>query len=182
MDAISRGERVKRAIMRGERDGRDIFGPLLVASNRLTTVTPTLHSDNLAETVLFEGRPAAIAGVGALLISILTLGLGALYFFLRASGISYKVTTKRVLVERGVLSKRLEQVDAYRIRDYIVDRPFGQRLLGTGNLILLTMDKTTPSMELRNLRTDVVRLYEALRAAAEADRLQRGGVRLIDNE
>jgi hypothetical protein len=91
------------------------------------------------------------------------------------------VTTRRVILESGILNKRLEQVDAYRIKDYVVDRPFGQRLLGTGNLILLTMDQTTPSVELRGLRTDVVALYEKLRSAAEAERAKRG-VRLLDNE
>jgi hypothetical protein len=91
------------------------------------------------------------------------------------------VTTRRVILESGILSKRLEQVDAYRIKDYVVDRPFGQRLLGTGNLVLLTMDQTAPKLELHGLRTDVVALYEKLRAAAEAER-QRRGVRLLDNE
>jgi uncharacterized membrane protein YdbT with pleckstrin-like domain len=134
-----------------------------------------------SETVLYEGRPAAIAGFGELLLAIVTLGLAALYFMLRASGVSYKVTSKRVIVERGLLSKRLEQIDAYRIKDYVVERPFGQRLLGTGNLLLLTMDPTTPNVELRALRTDVVALYEKLRAAAEADRGARG-VRIVDNE
>ena len=133
------------------------------------------------ETVLFEGRPAVIAGIGALLLSILTLGLALLYFVLRAQGHYYKVTTRRVLHETGILSKRLEQVDTYRLKDFVVDRPFGQRLLGTGNLVLHTMDQTAPTVELLGLRTDVVALYERLRDAAESERLRRG-VRLIDNE
>jgi uncharacterized membrane protein YdbT with pleckstrin-like domain len=138
-------------------------------------------SDDGKEELLFEGKPAVISNIGELLLVVLTLGLAALYFWGRSAAISYKVTTRRVLVERGLLSKRLEQIDAYRIRDYSVDRPFGQRLLGTGNLVLKTMDKTSPDVELRSLRTDVVALYEKLRAAAEADRVRRG-VRIVDNE
>jgi uncharacterized membrane protein YdbT with pleckstrin-like domain len=134
-----------------------------------------------AESPLFEGRPAVWIGVGDVLVSILTLGLGALYLWIRSHGAHYKVTTRRVIVERGILSKRLEQIDNYRIKDYVVERPFGQRLLGTGNLLLHTMDQTTPSLRLLGLRTDVVALYELLRAAAEAERLRRG-VRLLDNE
>lgn len=134
-----------------------------------------------AESSLFEGRPAVLPGIAEVLVSILTLGLGALYFWIKSHATHYKVTTRRVIVERGILSKRLEQVDAYRIKDYVVDRPFGQRLLGTGNLLLHTMDQTTPSLQLHGLRTDVVALYEQLRAAAEAERSRRG-VRLLDNE
>ena len=146
-------------------------------------MTPTSPSDlALApEETLFEGRPAVLPGIGAFLLTILTLGLAGLYFLWKARGVSYKVTTRRVIVERGRLSKRLEQVDAYRIRDFVVERPFGQRLVGTGNILLLTADATTPAVELRNLSTDVVALYERLRAAADADRLRRG-VRVVDNE
>lgn len=141
------------------------------------TASPTAQP----EEVLFEGHPAVVPGLGALLIAVLTLGLALLYFLVQSRGTTYKVTTRRVIVERGLLSKRLEQTDAYRIKDYVVERPFGQRMLGTGNLVLLTMDATTPKVELRGLPTDVVALYEKLRAAAELDRGRRG-VRIVDNE
>jgi uncharacterized membrane protein YdbT with pleckstrin-like domain len=144
-------------------------------------MTPTPSPAAPPEEVLFEGRPAVIPGIGALLVVIFTLGLGALYFWVKSRGTSYKVTTRRVIVERGMLGKRLEQVDAFRIRDFVVDRPFGQRLLGTGNLELLTADSTAPVVQLFALRTDVVALYERLRAAADADRARRG-VRVVDNE
>lgn len=144
-------------------------------------MTPTPSPVAGPEETLYEGRPAVIAGLGPLLITILTLGLAALYYWVRSVGTAYKVTTRRVIVERGVLSKRLEQIDAYRIKDYVVDRPFGQRIMGTGNLFLITMDTTTPNMELRGIKTDVVALYDRLRAAAEQDRARRG-VRIVDNE
>ena len=141
--------------------------------------TPTAAAP--PEETLFEGHPAVLPGLGALLLAVLTLGIALLFFLMRSRAITYKVTTRRVIVERGLLSKRLEQVDAYRIKDYVVERPFGQRLLGTGNLQLITMDTTTPQVELHGLPTDVVALYERLRAAAEADRGRRG-VRIVDNE
>lgn len=134
-----------------------------------------------SEVVLFQGRPAPIPSIGALLLTILTIGLAGLYYLMRAQGVSYKVTTKRVMVEHGILSKRLEQVDVYRIKDFVVERPFGQRLLGTGNIVLLTMDPTTTTVILKDLKTDVVTLYEKLRAAAETERVRRG-VRILDNE
>jgi uncharacterized membrane protein YdbT with pleckstrin-like domain len=133
------------------------------------------------EEILFQGHPALIPSVGALLFAIVTLGAALLYFLVRSRGVTYKVTTRRVLVERGLLSKRLEQIDTYRIKDYVVERPIGQRLLGTGNLLLLTMDATSPNVELRGLATDVLALYERLRAAAEAERVRRG-VRIIEDD
>ena len=146
-----------------------------------TPATPASSAGSPPEEVLFEGHPALVPSLGAMLVAVLTLGLALLYFLVQQKGTLYKVTSRRVIVERGILSKRLEQVDAYRIKDYVVERPFGQRLLGTGNLLLLTMDSTTPKVELRGLATDVVALYDRLRVAAEADRGRRG-VRIIDNE
>ena len=142
------------------------------------TLTPASAD---TEETLFDGHPAAVASFGALLLAVLTLGLGWIYLYASAKATHIKVTTRRVIVERGLLSKRLEQVDAYRIKDFVVERPLGQRLLGTGNLQLLTMDATAPRVDLYGLRTDVVALYERLRAATEADRMRRG-VRIVDNE
>ena len=133
------------------------------------------------EKTLFDGHPAVLPGLGAWLITILTLGLAALVFLVRSRSIHYRITEKRVVIEHGLLSKRLEQIDVYRIKDYVVERPLGQRIAGTGNIVLHTMDQTTPRLDLKGLPTDVVALYEAIRAAAETERLNRG-VRLIDNE
>lgn len=133
------------------------------------------------EEVLFQGHPAVLPGVGSLLLAILTLGLGYLYCWARSRGTEYKVTTRRITIERGLLSKRLEQVDTYRIKDYVVERPLGQRLLGTGNIQLLTVDATTPLVELRGLPTDVMALYERLRIAAEAERSARA-VRVVEEQ
>ncbi|HMI88464.1 MAG TPA: PH domain-containing protein [Polyangiaceae bacterium] len=133
------------------------------------------------EEVLFEGRPALIPSVGVLLLAIVTLGLWLLPRWWRSLGVHYRLTTRRVVVETGVLSKRMEQIDLYRVNDYTVDRPFFQRLLGTGNLSLKTFDKTTPELRITEIKTDVVALYERLRQATEKDRAARG-VRMVDYE
>jgi hypothetical protein len=54
-------------------------------------------------------------------------------------------------------------------------------LLGTGNLLLKTFDKTTPQLDIRYIKTDVVALYELVRAATEAEKTRRG-VRMVDYE
>ena len=133
------------------------------------------------EELLFEGRSATIPNLTTVVLVIVTLGLWMIVCWIRTLGCSYRITTRRIVVESGVLSKRLEQIDLYRIVDYTVDRPFGQRLLGTGNLLLKTLDKTSPALNVRNIKTDVVALYERLRVATEADKVRRG-VRMVDYE
>jgi uncharacterized membrane protein YdbT with pleckstrin-like domain len=132
-----------------------------------------------SENTLFEGHPALVPGLSALLLSILTLGLALIVYWWRSRSHYYRVTSQRVIIESGILSKRMEQIDLYRIRDYVVERPFGQRVMGTGNLVLEAMDSTTPQMRIFGLKTDVVQLYEQLRVLTEADKRMRG-VRLIE--
>jgi len=134
-----------------------------------------------SETILFEGHPATCPTIGAWVIVVLTLGLAWFVFLARSRSTRFKITTQRVVVETGLLSKRMDQLDVYRINDFVVERPFGQRLAGTGNLVLTAMDRTTPEMRLVGLGTDVVALYERLRTAAEEAKRARG-VRVLDNE
>lgn len=134
-----------------------------------------------AEELLYTGRPAVLPGVGAFLLAILTLGIYAVYAWIRASGTHYKITSQRVVIERGLFSKRMEQIDLYRVVDFVVERPFGQRLMGTGNIVLEAMDKTTPEVRIQGVKTDVMALYERLRYAANQEK-QRRGVRVLDVE
>jgi uncharacterized membrane protein YdbT with pleckstrin-like domain len=133
------------------------------------------------EEVLFEGRAALVPSAATLLVAILTLGLWLIVRYFQTLGRTYRITTRRIVVESGVLSKKLEQIDLYRVADYTVERPFGQRIMGTGNLLLKTFDKTTPELNVMSIKTDVVRLYERVRAATEADKARRG-VRMVDYE
>jgi len=144
-------------------------------------VVADTDSDHSAEIVLFEGRRALVPSVSVLLLVIVTLGLWLLPRWWNRGSKLYRVTTRRIVVETGVLSKRLEQIDLYRIADYTVDRPFFQRVMGTGNLLLKTFDKSTPELHVREIKTDVVALYEKLRVATEAEKAKRG-VRMIDYE
>jgi len=131
------------------------------------------------EQVLFEGNPAVIGSAGALLLTLITVGLAAVFFWIRSLGYRYRITNHRLVIEEGILSKRLEQIDLYRVTDYVVERPFGQRLLGTGNLIIQSNDRTTPTLRVEGIRTDIVALYEALRRSTEQDRVRRN-VRTVD--
>ena len=152
-----------------------------------TTTTPDAApaaptaTDTGPEEVLFEGRPAVLAGLGSLLLTIITLGIAAIVFWVRSLNKHYRITTQRVVIEHGVLSKRMEQIDLYRVTDYVVERPFGQRIMGTGNLVLEATDKTTPELRIERIKTDVMKLYERLRAATESEKRRRG-VRVLDVE
>jgi len=90
-------------------------------------------------------------------------------------------TTQIVLAPAGMDSRAYRLSWPDRIRYFEVDRPFWQRIMGTGNLRLLTTDKTNPQVTIWGAKTDVVALYEKVRVAVAAAK-QASGVRVVDNE
>ncbi len=136
---------------------------------------------NRPEEVLYEDHPALVPSVGWLMLAIFTVGLGLIYLWFRRASVHYKITTERVVIETGLLSKKMNQIDIYRINDYVVERPFGQRLMGTGNIVVSAMDATDATLKLGGLKTDVKELYERLRTATENEKRRRG-VRMVDYE
>jgi uncharacterized membrane protein YdbT with pleckstrin-like domain len=140
------------------------------------TATPVRRDE---ETLLYQGRGALVPSLGAWCLVILTAGLALVVYALRRLGRSYRITTQRIVLESGIFSKRMEQIDLYRITDFVVERPFGQRVVGNGNLLIRSMDPTTPEVRLSHLDTNVVELYEKLRNCTELEKQARG-VRVVD--
>lgn len=148
------------------------------------TITPAAPAGVLAagqEETFFDGRPAAVGTLGAFLLCLLTVGLAYPFFWIRARSTHYRLTSQRVIVETGLFGKRVDQLDLYRIVDFVVERSFGQRVMGTGDLTIDAMDKTTPITRIAGIRANVMGLYERLRAAAEVEK-QRRLVRPMDVE
>lgn len=131
--------------------------------------------------MLFEGGPAIVPSLATLMAIVLTLGLWAVLRWLAAKSCKYKVTSKRIVIETGLLSKHTENVELYRVKDFVVDRPFGQWLFGTGNIIIETSDQTTPEVRIEYISADVAALAEQIRNAAEMERRQKG-FRVVDVE
>jgi uncharacterized membrane protein YdbT with pleckstrin-like domain len=168
------------------RGGIALAVPALLSSADEPYVPPPMVAPQSApidesEKNLFVGSPALIPDLATLALVVLTLGLWLIVAYLKSIAVNYRITNKRIVVESGVLGKRMDQIDLYRVNDYTVDRPFSQRLLGTGNLLLKTMDRTTPELTIKHIKTDVVALYELLRSATELDKAQRS-VRVVDYE
>ena len=147
----------------------------------MLSATPQTAAGEPGEETLFDGNPALVPSLGALVLAIFTLGLWLIPLWWSSRGRHYRLTTKRVVVETGILNKRLEQVDLYRVSDYTVLRPISQRVMGTGNLVLRTLDHSSPTVAVSNIKTDVVALYERIRAATEIEKRKRG-VRVMDME
>lgn len=67
-------------------------------------------------------------------------------FGLPLSFTKYHLTDKSLTCQTGILSLKEEEVLLYRIMDVELSRPFGQRIFGTGTIIVHSSDKTAPEL------------------------------------
>ncbi len=90
----------------------------------------------------------------------------------------YKLSEDRLFLEKGLLNVSVEEIQLYRIRDISLQLPLGQRIFGTGTILVTSSDSTSPTLELRCVKhpSDV---KELLNRQVEKVKISRG-VRLGD--
>lgn len=91
---------------------------------------------------------------------------------------TYELTTQRLKISSGILDKKLDELELFRVKDYAMEQPLALRLVGLGHLTLMTSDATTPTVRLRAI-PGVEDVREKLRAAVQAER-DRKRVRELD--
>ncbi|GEP41829.1 PH domain-containing protein [Brevifollis gellanilyticus] len=90
----------------------------------------------------------------------------------------YELTTQRLKISTGVLNRQLDELELFRVKDYAMDQPLALRLVGLGNLTLVTSDASTPTVAMRAI-ANVEDVREKLRTAVQAER-DRKRVREMD--
>jgi uncharacterized membrane protein YdbT with pleckstrin-like domain len=112
------------------------------------------------------GRYRVITGeaIGALVILILLLKAFKLKM------IYYEVTADRIEWSRGILDRRVDNVDMFRVVDLKMRRSLFDCIFGVGTVALITTDKTDPEFVFEKVR-DCRYLYDIIKKASlEADR------------
>jgi hypothetical protein len=91
--------------------------------------------------------------------------VGFLVAMLRLQSTLYTVSNQRVLIEQGILSKSLSEIDLRSIDDTQFFQSLTERLLGIGNVMLVSSDKALPRTTLRGIHNPR-NVRETIRAAA----------------
>ncbi|MEP0846035.1 MAG: PH domain-containing protein [Phycisphaerae bacterium] len=137
------------------------FFGLLLASIARQVITLNIHRVSPEQASLLRWSPAILAGLSLL------YGLACWW---RVRFTIYRVTTERVEVERGLVSKRIDNIDLFRINDVQLRIGILDRLQGIGTVVLRTTDETHPRLDLRGV-PNPRRIYERVKTEAlRADR------------
>jgi len=128
--------------------------------------------EGATEKPLFTGHPAVIVSAWQWLAVVFTLGIAWLLYWIRSVSMTYEITTQRVRVERGLLSKMKENVELFRIDHFDLHKPVGMRLVGHCLLHLRSSDTSVPSVMLLGI-PNLESLADTLRECSLRERTRR---------
>ncbi len=91
---------------------------------------------------------------------------------------TYSLTNQRLRESSGIIFRKTGELELYRVKDISVRQPLLQRLLGCGQVILLTSDRSTPQVVLNAVPAPIA-VADLIRHQVECCRVAKG-VREID--
>src|SRR5687767_6004126 len=130
----------ERIIYRGHPSTATIFGSTLLSFVLLVGLGVGLF-------MLWRQIPTdtmRYAALGLLLVPVLFF----LVKWIALKFLTYEITNERIKVEKGILSKRTDELELYRVRDTALLEPFILRLFSAGDILIITTDAATPQIEL----------------------------------
>jgi uncharacterized membrane protein YdbT with pleckstrin-like domain len=76
----------------------------------------------------------------------------AIWVYLTTRFTRYELSQERLRLTTGVFSRQTDNLELYRVSDIRETQSFWQRLVGIGNVDLISTDKTTPELPIRGVR------------------------------
>ena len=92
----------------------------------------------------------------------------ALWRWLEVRCLLYELTNQRFRVTHGVLNRRMDELELYRVKDTVFEQPFFLRLFSLANILIASSDIATPRAAIRALPAEEARrLRETIRDCVE---------------
>ena len=95
-----------------------------------------------------EDMPFPIAGVAVFLCLLLVL----LYRFLCLCRIRYRIGSEQLVCERGLLVRKVDYMELYRVVDFQEHQSLMQQLCGLKTVRIFSTDRNTPRLDLTGMR------------------------------
>jgi uncharacterized membrane protein YdbT with pleckstrin-like domain len=86
--------------------------------------------------------------------------------------ICYEIDPEQLRYTSGIILRKHEFVENYRIKDFLIEKPLIYRIFGLGNLTVYTSDKTTPILHLYAIWKPEEK-YQILRGLVEISRKEK---------
>ncbi|MFK7851700.1 MAG: PH domain-containing protein [Akkermansiaceae bacterium] len=93
----------------------------------------------------------------------------ALWRYLTVRCQIFELTTERLRITTGVINQNIDEIELYRVKDFVIERKWWMRIVGLGNIHLQTSDRSLPIVDIPAI-DDCIELRETLRKLVEAMR------------
>jgi membrane protein YdbS with pleckstrin-like domain len=113
-------------------------------------------------------------------ITLACVAAGLIMWFipvLIVKSVRYRITNYRIDFERGIFGKKIDTLELWHVEDIRFDQSFLDRLLGVGNLLVVSSDETTPQLRMHGLPNPRP-LFDTLKQRVIAVKRQRGVVKM----
>jgi uncharacterized membrane protein YdbT with pleckstrin-like domain len=135
------------------------------------------------EQPVWNGSPSQVTNIG----SFIFLGLFfwlifplfiMLWKYLTVKTTSFEISNQRIRSKSGVLSRTIDEMELYRIRDMRIVQPFFLRLFSLSSIELITTDRTNKILLIPAIK-DADALLAKIRANVEITK-RSSGYREVD--
>jgi membrane protein YdbS with pleckstrin-like domain len=134
-----------------------------------TMLVGPLNLQLTEDRILMIGQYRFIAGIGLIVVVALIL----LLKMVQLKMTYYEVTPDRIEWSRGILDRRVDNLDMFRVIDLKMRRTIFDCIFGIGAVALVTTDKSDPEFVFEKVRSPR-KLYDIIKKASlEADRQNR---------
>jgi membrane protein YdbS with pleckstrin-like domain len=103
--------------------------------------------------------------VVVLALAVLPSVIALLQAIARIKNTHYRVTNQRIVIESGVLSRSLEEIDMRSVDDIEFQQSFLERMFGIGQVFIVSTDKVAPKLALHGIH-DPRNTRELIRSTA----------------
>jgi len=97
---------------------------------------------------------------------------GATLFF-RRNTVRYRFTTQRLIIESGLLRRRINPMQNIEIDDLTVEQGVLDRITGAGKIVIVSSDRTNPNLVMEGIE-NVRQVADLIDKTRRNERRRRG--------
>jgi hypothetical protein len=154
-----------------------------ITPKQYKTISRELNEMDTKEKIIWMGRSSQAINIGPFFLCFFFFYLIfpiviAYFIYLKTRNTIYVITQQRLLLFTGIFTKRIDDVELYRVKDVAFIQPFYLWLFHVSSVQLYTSDPNWGDSLIPGIRDGMI-IREKLRRLAEAER-DRKGVKEID--
>jgi membrane protein YdbS with pleckstrin-like domain len=127
-------------VFEGTVSGLALVGPIISTVLWLAVAVLLLVVNNTYVKAIEPKQVIFLAAIALMLFFLFRL----LFKWLSWKNRKFRITNDRIETERGILSKKIQNMDMWRVQDLALTQTFIQRLFGHGQIHIMSSDKDTP--------------------------------------